>query len=229
MKKENKRLPYPKKRGNSKNDKFAVERRNARLLAFANAYIVLMIKHGPDKGAGEAAKAMGISTTAAYNWLKTDVVREIIKEKTEKALLKYLKTPDDVLSEVALIAFSDMKDYFEKDKSGSLILKDIHSMGDNSRVIKKLKHNQRIIPQKDAESIVENEYEYEMCSKVDCLKILAQFHKLIMAKQNEDREDPNNQANVIIYLPDNGFGGDTPIKGVRFGQPKQIECEVVNG
>ena len=208
----------------------SLERKEARLKAFANAYLVLMIKYGPESGVREAGKMMGVKRAQAYKWFEEPVVKEIIKTNVEKALLKYMKSPDDVLHEAAIIAFSDIADYFEKDNDGSLKIKDLHSMGTCRKAIKFIKHKQKIIISGENDEIrtVENDYEYEMWNKTDMLKALMQYHKLINAKQNEGANGLN-EANVVIYLPDNGYGGDTPIRGVRFGQPKQIECEVVNG
>jgi hypothetical protein len=206
----------------------SLERKEARLKAFANAYLVLMIKYSPEKAALEAGKILNVGKTASYAMLKDPIVTEILKSKIETALLKYQKSPDDVLHEAAVIAFSDIADYFEKDSDGSLKIKDLHSMPECRKAIKSIKHKQKITTfgENSENRTVENEYEYEMWSKTDMIKALMMYHKLINAKQNDGANDLN-EANVVIYLPDNGYGGDTPIKGVRFGQPKQIDCEVV--
>jgi hypothetical protein len=203
----------------------SLERREARLKAFANAYLVLMIKYGPEHGVTEAGKLMGVTKQAAYNWFKEPIVKEILKTKVEAALLKYLKSPDDVLSEAACIAFSDVGNYFEKDIEGLLKIKDLDKMGDNRRAIKSFKCDRQTKGEGE-DKVVTEHIECEMWNKVDCLKALMMYHKLINAKQNDGGWD-NNEPQVIVYLPDNGYGGGTPLKGIRFGQPKQIECEVV--
>jgi hypothetical protein len=209
--------------------KASLERKEARLKAFANAYLVLMVKYSPEKATIEAGKILNVGKNAAYTMLKNPVVTEILKTKIEATLLKYKKSPDDVLHEAAVIAFSDPADFFEKDSDGSLKIKDLHSMPECRRAIKSIKHKRKITTFGDNSEnrTVEDDYEYEMWSKTDMIKALMMYHKLINAKQNEGSND-NGEANVVIYLPDNGYGGGVPVKGVKFGQPKQIECEVVD-
>ena len=202
----------------------SLERKEARLRAFANAYLVLMIKYGPEHGVVEAGKTMGITRAAAYTWFKEPVVKEIIKTNVEKALLKYMKSPDDVLYEAAIIAFSDISDYFEKDADGSLKIKDLHQMGTCRKDIKSIKHKQKITTSGENNEIrvVENEYEYEMWNKTDMIKALMMYHKLINARQNDGSNNLTTN-NVLFYLPDNGFNDDKPQTDVKFGKVEEAE------
>ena len=58
------------------------------------------------------------------------------------------------------------------------------------------------------------------------LKVLMMYHKLINAKQNEGSLG-NIENNVVIYLPDNGFSGREPIRGVIFGKTEEAEYSEV--
>jgi hypothetical protein len=149
-----------------------------------------------------------------YKLSKTKKAKDFLSKKINDALKLYNKNADDVLQEIALIAFSDPGNLFIKaDKSG-VALKNILEMGPERRAIKKIKHTQRITDlgksngEGDAPKLVENVYEYEMWSKPDALKVLAEHHKIIGAQNNGGG---NTVILPLLYLPDNGRNKPGPV------------------
>ena len=132
--------------------------------------------------------------------LKTQKAKDYLAGKFDKALRKYNKTADDVLNEIAVMAFADPAEMFDKEPNNGIKLKNIFEMGPIRRAIRKIKHKQRITvvdPKKeDSPQLVENDYEYELWDKVAANKILAQHHNIIEG-QGGDVIVP------LVLLPDN--------------------------
>lgn len=157
----------------------------------------------------EAMKAVGYAGAYArkvgYKLLKTKRAKEYLANKIDTALQVYNKKADDVLQEIALIAFSDPADMFVRSGPDGIAMKNILDMGPERRAIKKIKHTQRIVdiggtPDENGEKpkLIENIYEYETWSKPDALKVLAQHHKIISDEQNN-----NTVVLPLLYLPNN--------------------------
>lgn len=134
--------------------------------------------------------------------------KKFLAEKIDQALLPYNKGADDILKEVALIAFSDPADLFidivdKEGKKGGIALKNIFEMGPSRRTIKEIKHHQVVHYDKDGEKDwVENTYEYRLHDKVQTLKILAEYHKII--NNRSEGGSGGETVQPLLYLPDNG-------------------------
>lgn len=212
------------------NGKHAVARKNARFKLFANAYIFLMLKYGSSNdGAEAAAKQMGISRATAFNWLKEPIVIKEMEKINEKMKEKYRGSAEKVLIRFDEIADGNIIDFYERD-GDSIKLKNLLDIPDKCKFLKNIKQKQTItettIDGVTTKTTV-NYIELETYSRLDSNKNLAYYHNLINSKQNDNRNTVEKQDRVVIYLPDNGYGGPPPIKRVSFGQPKQVECEVV--
>jgi hypothetical protein len=131
--------------------------------------------------------------------------QQVIKFFGEKSLKEGAgKEGADILKELALTAFFDMKDVFEKDQNGSPKVKDILSMGKESRNIKKIKHTQKSVYNSDGElAYVVDTYEYELWDKLTALRLLGD-NLGMFNKKIEDTKEVNEDLLPRIYLPDNG-------------------------
>lgn len=122
--------------------------------------------------------------------------------------VKYARTAQDTLEEIAIVGHSDIRNYFDEDEKGGIHLKRLHGMGKESRAIKTIKHKHHIFHHKAADTTEEvHEYEYEFWDKLTALRILAEYHKIINSPaHNQD----NSRERVIVILPSNGFEGQVP-------------------
>jgi len=186
--------------------------KQAQLRAFATAYceftagekkVDVVDKHSkhssPHSGSpvDSAAKAMNISTSIAYKWIQHPVVIAEIKRRVEAAMVRHGRTADELLDEVCALGYTRMGDFFERKPDGSLVLKDIDKMGDADKAIRKVK--QKVVERGEGEDkVVETFYEYEMWDKLEALKILAQFHRII-----GERSDMGGRPRITLVLPDN--------------------------
>lgn len=144
--------------------------------------------------------------------LKNEAFNTIVKIFTEKSISK---SGQDVLRELELIGFFDIKDLFEHGSGpntgeNTIRMKNVLEMGDRSRNIKKIKHEQRTVYGADGEVVaVVDKYEYELWDKLKALEMLGNNLRLFDQDQARDRD--NTELLPRIYLPDNGKGGQTNI------------------
>lgn len=145
--------------------------------------------------------------------LKNVAFNTIVKNFTEKAMTK---TGTDIIKELELVGFFDIKDLFEHGTGSntgenSIKMKNVLEMGDRSRNIKKIKHEQKTVFGADGEVVaVVDKYEYELWDKLKALELLGNALRLFTPDQSEKDKD-NKELLPRIYLPDNGKGGQTNI------------------
>ncbi len=142
--------------------------------------------------------------------LKHELSVQFLDQYREKALKKYAKSADDVLDEVACLAFSDIKNYFNEDANGTITLKTLSEMGKESRAIRKIKHRKRDVFNSDGNLVATiNDYEYELHPKMNALDLLALHHSVV----GKDRGGQEGQQLALpqIILPDNGKTGKVAI------------------
>lgn len=145
--------------------------------------------------------------------LKNEVFNKIVKIFTEKALTKGGK---DIIKELELVGFFDIKDLFEygtgtNTGENTIKMKNVLEMGDRSRNIKKIKHTQRTCFSADGEVVaVVDTYEYELWDKLKALELLGNALRLFDPAEDNSKE---NLKELLprIYLPDNGKGSQTNI------------------
>lgn len=145
--------------------------------------------------------------------LKNEAFNTIVKIFTEKSISK---SGQDVLRELELIGFFDIKDLFEYGTGqntgpDSIKMKNILEMGKESRNIKKIKHEQKSVFGADGEIVaVVDKYEYELWDKMKALEMLG--NNLRLFDHDQARQDKDNKELLPrIYLPDNGKCGQTNI------------------
>lgn len=154
--------------------------------------------------AGYSKKTAGVMGSQL---LKNPLAVQFLSDKVENALQKYHKTVDDLLEEVAALAFSDIGQYFKTDDNGTITLKTLTEMGTLTRAIKKIKHSKRDHFDKEGVLIyTDNVYEYELHSKIEAQKILALHHRVGQGTNNN-----NVLALPQIHLPDNGRTGKVAV------------------
>ncbi len=144
-----------------------------------------------------------VAARIASGLRQNKVFEEMVSFFSEKALKNGSgKSGSDILQEIALVGFFDMKDLFHPDGEG-IKLKNVLEMGPQSRNIKKIKHTQRTFYGADGEiNYVEDKYEYELWDKLQALKLLGD--NLGLFKKEETNITQNIDLAPRIYLPDNG-------------------------
>jgi len=101
-------------------------------------------------------------------------------------------------------------------------IKHLHDMGKERRAIKTIKHKHRIIRSRGSDTVIEeHEYEYEVWDKMTALKLLAEYHRIIGGRKAEEGD---GESRVLVYLPDNGFGGGpVKMKEVKEGEFEEVK------
>ena len=141
--------------------------------------------------------------------------QEFLSRYREKALKKYSKTADDVLSEVALIAFSDLNCFFKQGDNGLAIPKTLKEMGEYSKCVKRIKQFRRE-HYNDAGEIthVDSTFDLELYDKLKAQAMLSMHHGIGKVDQSNDG---GTQALPQILLPDNGRTGKVAVF-VEYGE-----------
>lgn len=111
-----------------------------------------------------------------YKLLKTEKAKKFLSMKADQALEPYNKGADDLIKEIAINAYSDIGNYFERNDNGKVVFKDLLEMGPERRAIKKIKHTRTTTRIDDKTEIIEDKSEYELWSKPEAQKLLAEHH-----------------------------------------------------
>ena len=97
--------------------------------------------------------------------------------ETEKAFKKRFPA-DKLAKEIALIAFSDMRDYVQVDEAGAAKPLGFDQLkAGRSKVIKKIREKRRILQTKggDDEIVLEDTFEFELWDKEEALRLGAEY------------------------------------------------------
>ncbi len=195
------------------------------MIRFAQVFCLLSVKNDKKLPSGKienpiigAARALDITKRTGYEWFKNPIVTTEIKRILTTAEMKAGMNPETVLTELSLIAISDIGNYFEKEGENGLKMKNLLDLDPvHRRAIKKVKHTRKVTTTGEGETlktVEENYYEYDLWDKMNALEKLAALHKLIQGA-GENADEPG--GNVIIMLPQNRFSGkaiDTEYKEV---------------
>jgi len=73
------------------------------------------------------------------NILNNPDVQEMVAKLTEKYLSKFELAAQNVMREMSIMAFSDIRDYMKYDEAGNVAFKSSESLGDEARAIKKMR------------------------------------------------------------------------------------------
>lgn len=182
-----------------------------KLRAFASVYLSIKgsnVARGEQNVLKMAGKTFGCSADVCRKWLAYPIVKEEISKALAVLESKKGIDADKVLEELAEIALSDIKSFYERDGATGIKLKDILSMGRESKAIKTIRHRRTTRGDRDGTISVIDEYQYEMWDKLGALKTLADIKKL--TEPNDG--DSMAKSNVFIMLPDNGFSGKSMVK-----------------
>lgn len=112
----------------------------------------------------------------ASKLLSNAKVQEYVQKLRDKRSERLEITADRVLKELALIGFSDMKDYLDINEGGEVVLKTFKEMPDGaSRVINKVKERKRIVSSgegKGDEIVIDSQLEFGHHDKLKALELI---------------------------------------------------------
>jgi phage terminase small subunit len=148
-----------------------------------------------DLNAAGAARRAGYSKRTARQMgtenLSKPYIRAIIKAGIEARKARLSVKAEQVIQELALIAFAGMKDFVEIDESGAMRVRPLDSLGERkSTVIKKVKDNRVIKSTSEGGSIRNGTFQIELHDKVRCLELLARHLGLLHCKHVVDVKQP---------------------------------------
>ncbi len=126
---------------------------------------------------------------------------EVISE-TEQAFKKRFPA-GKLAKEIALIAFSDMKNYVKVDEQGMVTAISLEELKAGcSRVIKKIRQRSKIIPAKGEEprDVLEAVIEFELWDKEEALRLGAEYSGYKPAAKMEHDLSGSLMAAVTAYL-----------------------------
>jgi len=152
---------------------------------FVDAYLVDLNATHAYQDAYQQQDKLPISETVAAaggaRLLRIVKVQQAIQSAQDERSKRTEITVDNVLRELALLGFSDLRNYVITD-DGSLTL--VPGAPDAAmRAVSSVKRKRRTIPRKDDEPIVEVEVEFRLWSKPDALTLLAKHLGMITEKR----------------------------------------------
>lgn len=147
----------------------------------------------------EAGWSESSAVTTGTKLLKTKKAKDFIEKRIAHALRKYRWEADDVLSEMALIASSDIGNYFIQTSDG-LSVNNLLEMGPERRAIKKIKCIRTITGEGENKK-VEDRIELELWSKDKMLELLGRYHDIF---GESDKGDQSKIPMALVYVPDDG-------------------------
>ena len=162
-------------------------------------YLYIACKFNGRK-AGLAAKYSAKTVDQQVSRLLSNVkIKKKIRELTKKYFIPLGFKVQDVLNELAILGFSDMKDFVEKGSKGQEVqLKDVHKMGLNSRCIKEMEIEDKfVIAQKGKKPIKLQKVKFKLHGKEKSLELLGKHADLF--KIEEDKEDEES-GDVVLHV-----------------------------
>lgn len=166
-----------------------------KLLKLQPRQSLFVLEYMVDLNGTQAAIRAGYSPKCAYrqaaDLLKLPHVRAAVDLEIEKQKARISFTADQVMEELALIGFSDMKDFIKIDEGGAIYAVPLEGLSEGkSRIVRKVKEKRVIRTTKGTESnpdgdqILDSTYEFELCDKVKSLELLARHLGLLNDKVN---------------------------------------------
>jgi len=166
-----------------------------------------------EAGEGSAralSKAHSVPEPTIRFWMKQDkwkkgklkkVIEKKIADKNISVAAKLGITPERVLKELGLLAFSKLSDYIEVADGGEITVKQFEEMpADGPRVIKKIKENRVIKENADGQSTtVYDKIEIDLYDKLTALDKLGKHLGLFTDNGAGDKPpEPPKEIEVII-------------------------------
>jgi phage terminase small subunit len=148
-----------------------------------------------DLNAAGAALRAGYSKRTARqmgteNLSKPDI-RAIIDAGIESRKARLSVKAEQVIQELALVAFAGMKDFVEIDESGAIKVRPLDSLGEGkSKVIKKIKDNRIDKSTSEGGTSRNGTFQIELHDKVRSLELLARHLGLLHGKHVVDVKQP---------------------------------------
>lgn len=157
-----------------------------------------------DLNAAAAARRAGYSKRTARQMgtenLSKPYIRAIIEAEIEARKARLSIKAEQIIQELALIAFAGIKDFVEIDESGAIKVRPLDSLGERkSKVIKKVKDNRVIKSTSEGGAIRSGTFQIELHDKVRCLELLARHLGLLHGKQLVDVKQPVQITIKKIY------------------------------
>lgn len=160
----------------------------------------------------EAAKATGISKTTAYKYLAKECVQDFIAEEMSRRATRTQLDMDRIIKELAIIAQSDVTDYFDNSGGRLLTFKDLSTLPpEQTRCIQSIKEHM--------DQMGNITFEIKLYDKLKAIRIVADSLTNMIIQMRE-YIDTHKQAQVL-NINDSKGGLDAP-KVKLLGVPGKI-------
>jgi len=148
-----------------------------------------------DLNAAGAARRAGYSKRTARQMgtenLSKPYIRAIIDAEIEARKVRLSVKADQVIQELAIIAFAGIKDFVEIDASGAIKARPLDSLGEGkSKAIKRVKDNRVNKSTSEGGTSRKGTFQIELHDKVRCLELLARHLGLVHGKHVVDVKQP---------------------------------------
>jgi phage terminase small subunit len=161
--------------------------------------IVFAYEYIKDLNATQAAIRAGYSKKTAYSQgqrlLKNVEVKKLIRQLKKQREKRTKITQDKVLQELAIIGFSDIKNYIKIEEGGGIIAREFKDMpGSSRRAIKGVKEDRTIKEDADGKQVtVYDKIRFDLWDKLKALEKIGQHLGMF-------KEDSNVPSNVIVNV-----------------------------
>ena len=150
-------------------------------LAFCYEYIANQGNATQAYKASYSAKKDSVAGSEAHKLLKKPKIQVKIEELTKKHFKSLGYKAEDVLRELAVLAFSDMSNHIDFD-GNKIDVKSFEDMGINTRCVKKFEIQEQYLGSKDEENILGRKLKFELHDKKGSLELLGKNLKLFTDK-----------------------------------------------
>jgi hypothetical protein len=135
---------------------------------------------------------------------------DTIQSRTLAGMAEAGHTPLKIAQELAIIAYSDIKNHVTINEGGDMQAIRLEHMGDSSRAVKKIKEQTKITESTDGTRLFkDSRIEYELYDKLDALKFAAALMGMV----------PNNKTDLTVKGEISALLQE--IDGTSIGPPSQ--------
>jgi len=148
----------------------------------------------------------GLAAHYSKNTVDQQVSRLLSNVKVQKKIRELTKLyfkplgfkAQDVLNELAILGFSDMKDFIILEKGKAVSIKEMKELGINSRCIREMEIEEKIVGEdKDGKPIKTQKIKFKLHGKEKSLELLGKHADLF----NDDEEgDEGSDPSVVLHI-----------------------------
>ena len=152
--------------------------------------------------------------TVAADLLALPNIKAAVDKAMKDLSLRTGVTAERVVKELALVGFANMADFINVDDEGIITVKSLDALPEgSSRVIKKVKQKRlRRITPNGKDTIIKENYEFELCEKVKSLELLARHLGILHDKKEHTGKDGGP---LTVELVDFVIGGDGKVADTK--------------